>query len=159
VLVYTRCKHAQAVDLEDGSVLTRAIIEDTYVSAQVQVVFQVPDMEIVSVKGDISRSFHDQCHGAVSRLEQVKGLFVGPGIIKSVNGLVGGPSGCPRLADLVLECCDQVIMRFTLGPLSEIVSNKGEDLIQAHREFLRKNPRMVGSCIAFAKDGPLARGL
>ncbi|MEW6034874.1 MAG: DUF2889 domain-containing protein [Chloroflexota bacterium] len=159
VLTYTRNKHASAMDLEDGSVMARARLDDTFFSAAVEMVFNVPDLEVVLAKGEVTRSFPGECQKAPALLEKAVGLRVGPGIIKAVNELVGGPQGCPRLADLVLECCDQVIMRFTVGPLREILSHEGKELVEAHRAFLRKNPRLVGSCIAFAQSSPIVKGL
>lgn len=159
ILNYTRNKHAAAIDLEDGSVLARATVDDTFFSASVEVVVSVPELEIVSAKGGIARSFCGECREAHRLLEKAVGLRVGPGIIKTVNGLIGGSAGCPRLADLVLECVDQVIMRFTVEPLGEIVSKKGEELIRGHREFVRRNPRLIGSCIAFTEGSPLLKGV
>ena len=34
---------------------------------------------------------------------------------------------------------------------------KEEDRAAAQREFLKMNPQLVGSCIAYAKESPLVR--
>jgi len=159
ILSYSRNKHASTIDLEDGSVLVRASVEDTFFAAAVEMEVKLPDLEIVSIKGEIKRAFNDECQQAVALLQKAVGLRIGTGIIKAVNGLIGGPGGCPRLADLILECCDEIILRFTVGPLKEILSKSGQEQIEAHKEFVKQSPRLVGSCIAFAKGSPLMQGI
>ena len=155
VLDFTRNKHASTIDLEDGSILVRTQVEDTFFAAAVEMTVKVPELEIASVKGEIKRAFNDECQKATSVLPKAVGLLIGPGIIKSVKGLIGGSGGCPRMADLVLECCNEIILRFTFTSLREMSAKSGQELLEAGREFIKQNPRMIGSCIAYAKGSPL----
>lgn len=159
VLSYTRNKYATTTDLEDDSLLVRATLEDTYFAGTVKMKVSVPELLVTSINGSIDRAFSSECQEAVPLLQKVVGLNVGTGIIKAVNGLVGGPNGCPKLADLILECVDEVILRFTLPSIRERQAKSGEERIEAYRDMVRQNPRMLGSCIAFAKDSPLLKGL
>ncbi|MEW6275215.1 MAG: DUF2889 domain-containing protein [Bacillota bacterium] len=159
LLTYTRSKHACAADLPDGNLAVKAAVEETFFAAKVEMKVKIPDLEIGSVEGVIERCFSAECTKTTPRLQQAVGLRIGPGIIKLVNNLVGGSHGCPRLADLVLECCEQVILRYTVDPLGEILSKEGQELIEAHKKFLRQNPRLINSCIAFAEGSPLREGV
>ncbi|MCL6611222.1 MAG: DUF2889 domain-containing protein [Peptococcaceae bacterium] len=159
ILSYVRNKHATAVDRPDGTVLARAAVEETSFAARVELVVTVPGLEISSVEAAIDRCFPHRCREAVSLAQKAAGLRVGPGIIKLVNGEVGGPGGCPRLADLILECCDQVILRFTVDPLKSILDKKGQEMVEAYKLFLAQNPRLANSCIAFAEGSPLREGV
>lgn len=159
ILCYTRNKYASATDLDDGSIQVQARVEDTYFAAVVEIVVKPPMLEIASAKGEILRAFNDDCQAAVPLLQKAVGLQIGTGFIKTVNGLIGESSGCPRMADLVLECCDEIILRFTVDPLRQILTKSAEESIQAHKEFVKGNPRLVGSCIAFAKGSPLMEGI
>jgi len=158
-LEYTRNKHACAIDREDGTILARAGVDETFFAARVEMIIRTPGLEIVSISGDMERVFLAGCRDTVPLLQQAVGLRVGPGIIKLTKSLAGGPGGCPRLVDLILECCDQAILYLTLGPLKEILAKKGDELIEAHKNFLRQNPRLVNSCIAFAEGSPLREGV
>ncbi|MFZ5648800.1 MAG: DUF2889 domain-containing protein [Bacillota bacterium] len=158
-LSYVRNKHCSAIDQSDGSVLARASVEETAFAARVEMVVTVPGLEIASIKAEIDRCFIDRCREAVLLVKKAEGLRVGPGIIKLVNGMVGGSGGCPRLADLILECGEQVILRFTLDPLKKILDISGQEMIDAYREFLSQNPRLANSCIAFAEGSPLREGV
>ena len=155
ILSYTRNKHATTIDLDNGDVLTRTSVEDTFFAAAIEIVIKVPDLEMTSIKGEIKRAFHEECQQAIPLLQKMVGLRVGTGIIKSVNSLVGGKKGCPRLADLILECCDQVILRFTAPSLREVVSKTGEQYIEAQLELVKGNPRLIDSCIVFKEGSPL----
>lgn len=159
ILSYVRNKHATAVDRPDGSILARAAVEETFFSAWVEMVATVPGLEIASVEAAIGRCFLDRCRDPVPLVKKAAGLRVGPGIIKLVTSEVGGSGGCPRLADLVLECCEQVILRFTVGPLKLILGRQGQEMVEAYKLFLAQNPRLVNSCIAFAEGSPLREGV
>lgn len=157
-LTYVRNKYGTAVDHPEG-ILARAVVEETAFSARVEMLVSVPGLEITSVKAGIDRCFVNRCRDAVELAQKAVGLRVGPGIIKLVNGMVGGAGGCPRLADLMLECSEQVILRFTVEPLKRILDKEGQEMIEAYKEFLTQNPRLANSCIAFAEGSPLREGV
>jgi hypothetical protein len=153
---YLRNKHASTTVLDDGSLLLEVVLNDSYFSSSVEMVIAVPDLEIVSVKGEIDRCFNEKCSEAILLLQQAVGLRIGPGLIKSVTGLIGGSKGCPNMADLVLECCDQVVLHFTLQQMKKAQEHGSEqDLALAGREMIRQNPGLIGSCIAFSEGIPL----
>lgn len=155
-LAYLKNKHAGTTVLGDGSLLLQVVLNDTYFSGSVEMVIAVPDLEIVSVQGEISRCFNKRCLEATPLLQKAVGLRVGPGLIKSVNGLIGGPKGCPRMADLILECSDQVVLHFTQQQNKRFQQiGIEQDLAQVGRLLLKQNPGLIGSCIAFAEGSPL----
>ena len=157
-LDYIRNKHASTIELDGESILARTTIEDTFFAAIVEMIVQLPDLEVASIKGEIKRALHHkECQGAIPLLQGVVGLRVGPGIIKAVNSLIGGTKGCPKMADLVLECCDEVILRFTLDPLKRLQAMTGDEWEEGMKEFLQQNPRLMGSCIAFSEESPLRK--
>ena len=92
-------------------------------------------------------------------LQKVKGLRIGPGIIKAIEESVGSSEGCPRMADLIWECCNGIILRFTADSIRVTSSKIDREQIEAHKELVRKNPRLIGSCAAFAEGSPLIEGL
>ena len=159
VRVYTRSKYATTTDLDDGSVLVRATLDDTFFAGEVEMEVKVPDLEIVSIRGEIRRAFNEECQEAIPLLQEAVGLWIGSGINKTVSDLIGSSEGCPMLADLILECIDQVVLRFTLPSLKLALARSEEELMEGSREMIRQNPRLLGSCIAFAEGSPLIKGL
>ena len=159
ILSYARNKHTSTIDGEDNSILSRSTVEDTFFAATVEIVVKLPDMEITSIKGTIDRAFGEECRKVIPLLKNVKGLRIGPGVIKAIEEYIGGSGGCPRIADLVWECCKGIILRFTADSVGEILRKEAGDQIEGHRELARKNPRLIGSCIAFAEGSPIIEGL
>ncbi len=72
---------------------------------------------------------------------------------------MAGPSGCPELAEGVLECCNSVILHFTVPQLQAAEVGTEEEKRERFQAMLRFNPRLVRSCVAFADDSPLMEGL
>jgi hypothetical protein len=159
ILSYVKNKHAYTLEPEDNTLMVYATSEETVFAARAEIKVKLPDLEVVEIQGEIRRSPFARCQKVVSLLPQTAGLRVGPGIIKLVHGLIGGSKGCPQMANLVMEGIDAVILHFTTEPLKEILKKEGEKQIIAYQEFLRQNPRLFNSCVAFAPDSPLAKGI
>jgi hypothetical protein len=143
--------------MENGSLLVKVTSNDTWLSLSVEMTVKAPDLEITDIKGQFDRSFYDKCKDTLPVLQEAVGIRIGPGLIKNVNALVGSKIGCRRMADMILDGCDQVINRFTFTTLRQMQNIKEEDRATAQREFLKMNPQLIGSCIAYAKDSPFVR--
>lgn len=157
MLIYSRNKLTTVQDIEGGNLRVKILSNDTWLSLWVEMVIKVPDMEITEIKGEFERSFYGKCGDTLPVLQEAVGIRIGPGLIKNINALVGNKNGCRRMADMVLEGCDQVINRFTFSTLRQAENVKEEDRAAAQREFLKMNPQLIGSCIAYAKDSPLVK--
>ncbi len=152
LLSYTRNKHTTVKDINREEVLVSSVVEDTFFSAEVEMVIKKAGLKIISVDGKIRRSFNEECQAAVPLLQKIVGLHIGSGIIKTVMDLIGGANGCQRLTDLVLECCDNVILRFTVDQLGIVLSRIDRVPYTNNKAFLKVNPRLKNSCIIFAED-------
>lgn len=159
ILTYSRNKYAATTDMSDGSLFVQTRVDDTVFSATMDMIVKPPLLEIISINGEILRACSEECQDAATLLQKAVGLQIGTGFIKTVNSLIGESYGCPRMADLVLEGCDQVILRFTVDPLRQILTKSAEELMDAHKMFVAGNPRLIGSCIAFSKESPLMAGV
>jgi len=134
-------------------------LADTLMEAGIRMKFQLPDLEIMEAEARVGRTIHPECASAAALVQKAVGVRVGPGLRKIVRGLMGGPAGCEELAEGVLECCDAVILHFTV-PQIQAQEKMSEEERNEHRQaMLRLNPRLVRSCIAFADDSPLMQGL
>jgi hypothetical protein len=158
MLVYSRNKLTTVEDLADGSLKVRVISNDTWFSLSLEMTIRLPDMEIAEIKGEISRSPYTKCAETVSVLQEAVGVRISTGLIKNINAFIANQKGCRRMADMILEGCDQVVNRFTSSSMRQLENIKAEDRATAQKEFLKMNPQLIGSCIAYAKDSPLVRG-
>ena len=109
-------------------------------------------MEILSAKGDIKRSFFDECRETLSKLDKIIGLRIGPGIIKIVYNVLGQTKGCDYLANLTVECCEAVILGLTVGPLYNAVPQIKNMKDLTKKKLIRFMPNLKNTCIAFMED-------
>jgi len=154
ILSYTRNKQLTIRDL-NGSVLSRASINDTFFEAEVELEVKVPELEVLSARGEIRRAFFPECRQAILLLDKVVSMRIGPGITRIIRDLIGGVNGCDRLADLAFECFDAVILRFTAEQMrSWKKPETPEEEFNLQVEYLKQNPRLLDSCIAFIEGSP-----
>jgi len=86
----------------------------------------------------------DICPEAVSTLQSIKGLQIGPGWTKAIRERLSGPGGCTHLKEL-------------LGPLATVAIQSLFQVRRSAPEPLDANgrPRKIDSCFAYASDREL----
>lgn len=159
ILSFLRNKVMDVQPEKEGSLRVFWRLTDTFLDAELEVQVRVPDLEITSASGRIRRAPHKECGSAPQLLPRIVGVRVGPGVRKIVEGLMGGPSGCLELAEGVLECCNSVILHFTVPELQATETGTEDEKRDRFQAMLRFNPRLARSCVAFAEDSPLMEGL
>ena len=159
-LRFLRNKKVEVEPQPDGRLLVSWHLSDDLLKAEVCLVVQTPELEIVEASAHVDRIPPKKCLNAQDLIEGVEGVSIGPGLRKIVRGILDGDDGCSILADAVLECCNAVILHFTRPgiELGETITDP-EDKLAAVREMVSQNPRLVRSCIAFQDDSPIMKGL
>lgn len=159
ILSYTKNIHAGAENLDNGNTIAKVRLDDTFLSAELEMEVKLPDLKIVSIKGGITRSFTEECKNNTEILKRAIGMRVGAGITRLVKETIGGPNGCKVFADMIMEGCNAMIMGFTVEELDkQLASETDEGYEQLLKAMLEDNPR-VGSCIAFTEGNELRRRL
>jgi hypothetical protein len=159
ILSYTKNIHAGAENLDNGNTMARVRVDDTFLSAELEMEVKLPDLKIVSIQGRIIRSFAEECKNNAEILQRAMGMRVGAGITRLVKETIGGPNGCNVFADMILEGCNAMIMGFTVEELDkQLAAETDEAFGQVLKDMLENNPR-VGSCIAFVEGNELRRRL
>jgi hypothetical protein len=158
-LTFMRNKVVEVEPLSERMLSVSWQLVDTLMESEIHLKIRLPDLEIAEAEARMVRFPHPACPTVSGMMEKVIGVRVGPGLQKIVSGLVGGPLGCRELAEGVLECCNAVILHFTLPQLQAIEKGDEMERRRGFRDMLRSNPRLVRSCVAFADDSPLMEGL
>ena len=159
ILGYTKNMHAGAENLDNGNTMARVRVDDTFLSAELEIEVKIPDLKIVSIQGRIIRSFAEECRNNAEILKRAVGMRVGSGITRLVKETIGGSNGCNVFADMILEGCNAVIMGFTVDELdTQLAAETDEAFGQVLKDMLENNPR-VASCIAFAEGNELRKRL
>jgi len=156
---FLRNKVVEVEPLSDGSLAVSWRLTDDLLQAEIELRVRPPDLEIVEAEARLGRLPLKEWSSAPESIRKVKGVRVGPGLRKIVNGLLGGPEGCPVLVHAVLEASNAVILHFTRPGIQLGENLEDEALIAATRAMLASNPRLIRSCIAFQDDSPIMQEL
>jgi hypothetical protein len=136
-------------------------LADDLMDVEMNFTFSLPDLEIIEAAARVRRSVFPQGVDAGAAVAKVVGVRIGPGLRKIVRGLLGA-GGNIDLIEGILECCNAVILDFTLPGIEagEIYKNAPEEKrIALAQEMVKANPRLARSCVAFADDSPIMQGL
>jgi hypothetical protein len=136
-------------------------LTDDLMDVEMNLTFLLPDLEIIEADARVRRSVFPQGADAGAAVAKVVGVRIGPGLRKIVRGLLGA-GGNIDLIEGILECCNAVILDFTLPGVEagEIYRDAPEEkLIALAQEAVKANPRLARSCVAFADDSPIMKGL
>ncbi len=156
-LQFLRNKVIEVEPLPDGSLRVSWRLTDDLLKAEVQLIVQPPDLEIMEAEARLERYPPLSCREASNLIKKVEGVSIGSGLRKILAGLL---PECSLLLDAVLESSNAVILHFTRPGIEagEAVTDPDEKL-KGLRERLKTNPRLVRSCISFQDDSPIMQGL
>lgn len=159
-LQFLRNKVIEVEPQKDSNLRVSWRLTDDLLKAEINLVFQPPDLEIIEAEAQLDRFPPISSSEANRLIKKVEGISIGSGLRKIVAGVLGGPKGCSLLSDAVLESANAVILHFTRPGIEagEAVTDPDQKLAGL-RERLKANPRLVRSCIAFQDDSPIMQGL
>jgi hypothetical protein len=156
-LKFLRNKVVEVEAKSNGALGVSWRLTDDLLKAEIELVVQAPDLEILEATATFSRFVPEDCRDAPALIEDIEGVNIGPGLRKIVHGLLGEGS---ILSHGVLECCNAVILHFTRPGIEfgESITDPAEKLAMT-RSMVSSNPRLVKSCIAFQDGSPIMEGL
>ena len=156
---FLRTKIVEVEPQPDGSLAVSWQLTDDLLKAEINIKVQPPDLEIVEAKAKLGRLVPQAWSSAPELIKKIEGVRIGAGLRKIVQGLLGGPKGCPVLAQAVLESSNAVILHFTRPGLQAGERLADEDKLNFLRDMIKNNPRLVRSCVAFQDDSPIMQGI
>jgi len=159
ILRFLRNKVVEVEPQPDGIIAVSWRLTDDLLTAEINLKVQLPDLEIVKAEASLGRLVPRAWSAAPGLIKKIEGVRVGAGLRKIVQGLLGGPQGCPVLAQAVLESANAIILNFT-RPVVQAGEQLGDgEKLNFLRDMVKDNPRLVRSCIAFQDDSPIMQGL
>lgn len=152
--IFCRNKHVGTENVPEGLKI-RTVVEETFFSAEVEVMVHLPSLEIAAVKGQMRRAVTPSCWETLPLLQKVVGQRVSEGLTKRVDGLIGRADGCTHMTNLVLESCHAAALGFRQQKMAEFEA-QGLSHEEFYGEWVRTRPKeLINSCVAFAEDSPL----
>ena len=159
ILRFLRNKVVEVEPRADGCIAVSWRLTDDLLTAEIDLKVQLPDLEIVTAEARLGRLVPKSWAAAPGLIKKIEGVRVGAGLRKIVQGLLGGPQGCPVLAQAVVESANALILNFT-RPVVQAGEHLGDDeKLIFLKEMVKNNPRLVRSCVAFQDDSPIMQGL
>jgi hypothetical protein len=158
VLFFSRNRCTRVEQIDERTVRSSCVLQDTLTDALVEVTAKIPDLEITGITGEVRRGEEMVHPAAFELLGKALGVRIGPGMVKIINGLIGNEEGLAELVFMVEECCQAVILSFTKNELAKAPREEMEAR-EFYARLVRENTRLYKSCIAFAPDSPLVQGM
>ncbi len=159
ILEFTRNRSTSVEQTDDKTLRSYCHLNDTIMEAYVEIAVTIPDLEIISVQGDVLRPRKKEFKESFEFLKRVIGTRIGPGILKIVNGLTEGIRH-KQFAFMLEECCHAVILLFTKEDLlSSPRPDDEEESIIYHRQMVLDNIRLYNRCAAFAPGSRIVEGI
>jgi hypothetical protein len=158
VLCFSRNRGTTVEAVDERTTRSISRVQDTGMEAEVEILVQAPDLEIINVRASVRRSATGEARDFSEDLRPVIGARVGPGIKKIIRGLLAAAPLLETWASLLEECCNGVIMVFTKEVLLQAPKDRVGECI-FFRTMVQANPRLYNSCAALAADSPLMAGL
>ena len=156
---FLRNKVVEVSPQSDGNIVVSWRQTDDLLKAEVNITVQPPDLEIVETSASLDRLVPRAWANAEELIKKIEGVRVGAGLRKIVQGLLGGPQGCPLLAHAVLESANAVILHYTRPFLQISEKLEGDEMLASLKEMVKNNPRLVRSCVAFQDESPIMQAL
>jgi hypothetical protein len=139
--------------------------DDALFSAEVLLEVKLPALDIRKAELAVKRDVLALIPDLTAVAEKLIGVRIGPGMTKIVRGVVGGPEGSDRIAEIVLEAMEMLVNAFTAPELRKGMELGGQPVrldIDGPKVYLNNvlmgeeavkvmagNPRLKDSCAAF----------
>jgi hypothetical protein len=139
--------------------------EDNLFSIEITLEIKAPALDIRRAVLEVKRDTLGLVPDLSSLSERLIGVRVGPGMTKIVRGVLGGPDGSDRAAELVLEAMEMLVNAITVPELRKAAAMGGVPFkadgdgpkvylndVVVDDDMVRKmaaNPRLKDSCAAF----------
>jgi len=157
-LIFTRNRCTGVEQIDEQTLKSTCRLQDPLTDAFVQITVKLPDLEITGVIGEFYRTCDDECLDITQVFEKMKGIRVGPGMLKIIKGLVAEVTECKQIGFMIEECCHGVILSFTKDQLLQLP--EGEEIpVEQYRQMVKDNVRLFNRCAAFSPGSSMVEGI
>ncbi len=157
--IYHRTKETNIYPLDgiDGDrFLIEAFLQDEVHDVHAEIEIVHPSLEITAARAEVRGGpFTEVCNMTHPRIESLVGMKVERGFTVDARRRVGGPSGCHRISELVVEIAQAAyqlhFVRF-FASLPDAVKDGPDDPPARHRGVLESIPGMRNTCFSYSED-------
>ncbi len=158
LFAFSRSRVTSVEKLEENRLKSVCRLVDTLNDMTVEILVTIPDMEIVTVRASIDRSFDTNEQAALVDLPKLAGVRIGPGMAKIFTGIVSQATAQSQLLFLLEEACNAVILSLTKEVAVQVPEDQ-ELTAEVYQGMVRANIRLYNRCAAFAPGSSLVEGI
>jgi hypothetical protein len=154
--IYHRTKEVNIYPLGDDRFLIEAFLQDEVHDVHAEVEILHPSLEIVAARSEVRNGpFTNVCNLTHPNVERLVGMRVQPGFTGEARKIVGGPSGCHRVSELLVEIAQAAyqlhFVRLFQG--TPVEDRTREDVPALRQAFVLENvPGMRNTCFAYSES-------
>jgi hypothetical protein len=158
LLFFSRNRCTSVEQTDEKTIRSSCHLQDTFTDVYVEILVELPDLEITDVKAEVRRSPQNVPPIKIDSLQKAVGVRIGPSMLKIFKGLLGGTGNSNQLTFMVEECCHGVILSFTKEELQKAPKDK-KDAKEFYSNMVKQNTRLYNRCAAFAAGSSLVEGI
>jgi hypothetical protein len=147
---YIQNMKIEAVPLDEEHLRVDGILKDPDHHIEVYIVVAVRKREIIDVGARMLRQPYPTCNQAMKRAQGLIGMKIKPGLYQRLAVVVGGPSGCVHLVDILMAAC-----KLAANAIISVVAGKKtwDNITDRDEEFHgRLMTAQEGMCIGFNRS-------
>lgn len=160
--VFHRTKTVSIYPLGEDRFLIEAVLQDEVHDVHVEVEIIHPSLEIVAARSQVRNGpFTSVCDLTQPNMQGLVGMRVSRGFTQRARAVVGGPGGCHRVSELIVEVAQAAyqlhfVRFFAENPVKE---RPADDVpVERRKAVLKMIPGMQNTCFSYNEknDGLIA---
>lgn len=159
--VFHRTKTVSIYPLGSDRFLVEAVLQDEVHDVHVEVEIVHPSLEIVAARSQVRNGpFTSVCDLTHPNMERLVGMRVARGFTQQARTVVGGPGGCHRVSELIVEVAQAAyqlhfVRFFGERPPVDVAEDRP---LERRRAVLASIPGMRNTCFSYndKNDGLIA---
>lgn len=154
--IYHRTKEVNIYPIADDRFLIEAFLQDEVHDVHAEVEISHPSLEIVAARSEVrSGPFTRVCNMTHPNVERLVGMRVERGFTGEARRIVGGPSGCHRVSELLVEIAQAAyqlhfVRLFQNTPPAE--RTREDNPSRRHAYVLDNVPGMRNTCFSYSES-------
>jgi hypothetical protein len=151
--IFHRVKTSSIYPLGNGMYLIEAVLRDEVHDIHVEVEVEHPSLVIKAARSEVRNGpFTNICDMTRPNMERLVGMTVGRGFTLEARRAVGGPGGCHRISELVVEIAQaayQLHFAVHFAALPKEVREREDVPIERWRRINESIPGMRNTCFSY----------
>jgi hypothetical protein len=153
--VFHRTKTVSIYPLGSDRFLVEAVLQDEIHDVHVEVEIVHPSLEIVAARSQVRNGpFTSVCDLTQPNMQRLVGMRVARGFTQQARRVVGGPGGCHRVSELLVEVAQAAyqlhFVRF-FGERPPVIPS--EDVpVERRQAVLQSIPGMRNTCFSYNEE-------